>query len=156
MRDHRPRFPTSRPGRSQILQHSRGPGFWRQRQLGTNCALKNRYSILETDDSRIDHANMTFAAQEIEKVSQVATPPRKEYVRSNRQGEFPCLKIELKTVGTGATLTADALLDSGATGLYVDSEFIRMNALDTRKLARAIPVYNVDGTLNNGGAIKET
>ena len=83
-------------------------------------------------------------------------PAKKEYIRSNKTDDFPCLKIELKTVDTGATLTVDTLLDSGATGLYVDSEFIHKNGLTMCKLAWAIPVYNVDGMLNEGGVIKET
>ena len=74
----------------------------------------------------------------------------------NRWEEFPCLKIKLKTVDTRVTLMVNTLLDSRAMGLYVDLEFICENFLNTQKLKCAIPVYNVDGTLNEGGAIKET
>jgi len=69
--------------------------------------------------------------REREKVPQVDTPPKREYVRSNGTNDFPCLKIELKTVDTGTALTVDALLDSGATGLYVDSKFVHENGLTT-------------------------
>ena len=70
--------------------------------------------------------------KETEEVPRVDTPPKREYIRSNSTDEFPCLKIELKTVDTGATLTVDALLDSGATGLYVDAEFVHANGLATK------------------------
>ena len=41
------------------------------------------------------------------------------------------------------------------TGLFLSTSFVEKNNLNTRKLPRAIPVYNVDGTLNQGGSIKE-
>jgi hypothetical protein len=47
------------------------------------------------------------------------------------------LKVELQTTDTGEVLATNALLDCGATGLFIDTE----------------PVYNVDGTLNEAGAI---
>ena len=66
-----------------------------------------------------------------EEVPWADTPPKREYIRSNKRDDFPCLKIELKTVDTGAMLTVDVLLDSGATGLYLDSEFVHANGLST-------------------------
>jgi len=45
------------------------------------------------------------------------------------------------------------LLDSGATGLFLDTGFVKYHNLNTRKLPKAIPVYNVDGTLNKSGSI---
>jgi len=46
----------------QGTQHYRQAGFWKWRQLGTSCALKNRYSLLETDDRAVDRANKDDAA----------------------------------------------------------------------------------------------
>ena len=48
-----------------------------------------------------------------------------------------------------------ALLDSGATGLFIDKEYVISNCILTCKLKEAIPVFNVDGTANEGGAIRE-
>jgi len=48
-----------------------------------------------------------------------------------------------------------ALLDSGATGLFIDRGFVHRNGLKTRALDQPIKVYNVDGTLNQGGSITE-
>ena len=50
----------------------------------------------------------------------------------------------------------DALLDSGATGLFIDSEFVEAKNLTTQKLPRAIQVYNIDGTLNEHGSVTHT
>ncbi|TDL13535.1 hypothetical protein BD410DRAFT_735231, partial [Rickenella mellea] len=65
------------------------------------------------------------------------------------------LNVQLKTLDTGVRISLTALLDSGATGLFLDSKFVKERNLNTRKLPRAIPVYNVDGTLNQGGSIQE-
>jgi Reverse transcriptase (RNA-dependent DNA polymerase)/Retroviral aspartyl protease len=53
-------------------------------------------------------------------------------------------------------LTVNALLDSGATGLFIDAEFVLAKNLTTNQLPKAIPVYNIDGSLNHLGAVKET
>jgi hypothetical protein len=53
------------------------------------------------------------------------------------------------------SVALDALLDSGATGLFLDSKYVRAHSMNTRKLPRAVPVYNVDSTLNQGGSIQE-
>jgi Retroviral aspartyl protease len=48
-----------------------------------------------------------------------------------------------------------ALLDSGVTGLFIDRHFALAEKLTMRSLTRPAPVYNVDGTPNEGGAIRE-
>src|SRR5215216_547458 len=78
----------------------------------------------------------------------------KRYVLATTPGPKSLnLKVELQTTDTGDVLTTDALLDSGATGMFIDTEYVRKHRLTTRALARAIPVYNVDGTANEAGAI---
>ena len=64
------------------------------------------------------------------------------------------LKVELQTTDTGDVLATNALLDCGATGLFIDSEYVRKNRLTVRTLACPIPVYNVDGTANEAGSIR--
>jgi hypothetical protein len=48
-----------------------------------------------------------------------------------------------------------ALLDCRATGLLIDRGFVDRNRITTRTLSRPIPVYNIDGTLNEAGSICE-
>src|SRR5882724_3502128 len=50
-------------------------------------------------------------------------------------------------------MSVEALIDSGATGMFIDIEFIRSKNIRTHQLHRAIPVYNVDGTPNEAGHI---
>ena len=65
------------------------------------------------------------------------------------------VKIRIQSPRTGATHAGTALLDSGATGMFMDPSFARDNKLDVRALPLSIPVYNVDGSLNEMGAIRE-
>ena len=55
----------------------------------------------------------------------------------------------------GHPLVVDSLLDSGATGMFIDVEYVRTQKLQRHPLPRAIPVYNIDGTPNEAGSIKE-
>jgi len=59
----------------------------------------------------------------------------------------------IQTTDTGEVHAVSALLNSGATGLFIDPEFMQRNCLAMQSLAQAIPVYNVDGTPNKQGAI---
>jgi len=47
------------------------------------------------------------------------------------------------------------MVDTGATGDFIDQDFITRVKLPTRKLSQLIPVYNVDGTLNEAGSIRK-
>jgi transposase InsO family protein len=53
-------------------------------------------------------------------------------------------------------MAVTALLDSGATGLFIDADFAQSKNLTTTRLPRSIPVYNIDGSLNHHGSVKET
>lgn len=48
-----------------------------------------------------------------------------------------------------------ALIDSGASGMFISEKLVRGMGLKTRRLPLPIPVYNVDGTSNKLGEIKE-
>jgi len=42
----------------------------------------------------------------------------------------------------------EALIDSGATRMFIDVEFVQLKNIQTHRLPRAILVYNIDGTSN--------
>ncbi|OAX30572.1 hypothetical protein K503DRAFT_659420, partial [Rhizopogon vinicolor AM-OR11-026] len=46
-----------------------------------------------------------------------------------------------------------ALVDSGASTLFLSRRFVEEHSVSTRKLLRAIPVRNIDGTLNADGSM---
>src|SRR5713226_9469990 len=128
-----------------------------------NSPAYNKFSLLQTDDTLVDKANIcdtptiniTHISSPTSSAPLIAEVPHKKYILSLRHGIFPEMKIQIETVDTKERLEVDVLLDSGATGLYVDKEFVKMNQLNTRKLHTPIPVYNVDGTQNKQGSISE-
>ena len=66
------------------------------------------------------------------------------------------MKIGLERVDTQEGITVEALLDSGATGLVMSSEFARKQGFKLKKLERPMQVRNVDGSFNKGGLIENT
>ncbi|KNZ74070.1 hypothetical protein J132_08241 [Termitomyces sp. J132] len=58
------------------------------------------------------------------------------------------LDMEIETTDTQQTCRVMALLDSRATGLFLDLEFIKHYGLTMQPLPKPIPVYNIDGTPN--------
>ena len=66
------------------------------------------------------------------------------------------IQVEIQMVDTGAKVTVEALLDSGATMCFIDEKFAKENNLNLIPLAHAIPIYNVDGMLNKEGSIRST
>ncbi|GLB43128.1 hypothetical protein LshimejAT787_1300290 [Lyophyllum shimeji] len=65
------------------------------------------------------------------------------------------VKVEIQTTDTGDVHSVNALVDSGASGLFLDRSFVAKHHLTTRSLANPILVRNVDGTPNEDGRIRE-
>ena len=47
------------------------------------------------------------------------------------------------------------LLDFGATGNFIDKDFVRMKGISTQNISRLILVFNVDGSPNKAGRISK-
>ena len=66
------------------------------------------------------------------------------------------VKIGLERIDTQERITVEALLDSGATGLVMSSEFAKKQGFKFKKLERPINVRNMDGSLNKERPIENT
>ena len=66
------------------------------------------------------------------------------------------VKIGLERIDTQEGIMVEALLDSGATGLVMSSEFARKQGFRMKKLERPMQVRNVDGSFNKEGPIENT
>ena len=66
------------------------------------------------------------------------------------------MKIGLERLDTQKGITVEALLDSGATGLVMSSEFARKQGFKLKKLERPMQVRNIDGSFNKEGPIENT
>jgi len=64
------------------------------------------------------------------------------------------VKIELERINIQEGIMVEALLDSGATGLVMSSEFARKQGFKLKKLDRPMYVKNVNSSLNKEGPIK--
>ena len=60
---------------------------------------------------------------------------------------------QLRMTDTMEEAATEAMVNTGATGDFIDQDFIDQTKLPTRTLSQPIPVYNVDGTLNEAGSI---
>ena len=58
------------------------------------------------------------------------------------------VKIGLERIDTQEGITVETLLDSGATGLVMSSEFARKQGFKLKKLNRPMYVRNVNGSFN--------
>jgi len=71
------------------------------------------------------------------------------------RGTSIILPIEVSTTDTSEVHFVKALLDSGATGNFIDRDFVQTKGINTQSISRPIPVYNVDGSPNKAGQISE-
>ena len=124
----------------------------------------NRYSCLEVEEiNEISEDEYTLQA-----VSNPGPPPDKKTRLRKWERQLPRsytvaamnsnslkLRVEIQTTDTQEIKSGNALLDCGATGLFIDANYVKEQGLNTRTLTRPIPVNNVDGTANEAGPITE-
>jgi hypothetical protein len=65
------------------------------------------------------------------------------------------LPIHFKTTDTMEEEFTEAMVDTGATGDFINQDFVSGAKLPTRKLSQPVSVYNMDRTLNEAGSITE-
>jgi hypothetical protein len=63
--------------------------------------------------------------------------------------------VEIKSTDTAIKRCAQALIDCGAMGCFIDIEWAKLNNIPTHPLTKPILVNNVDGTANNAGTITD-
>jgi len=84
-----------------------------------------------------------------------ATPPAKTYILPKTS---PCslnLQVELTSLTSLASITTSALLDSRATGMFINRDFMQRHRLETTPLPQPVLLHNVDGSANEHGSIME-
>ena len=66
------------------------------------------------------------------------------------------MKIGLERLDMQERVTVEVLLDSGATGLVMSSEFAKKQGFKLKRLERLMNIRNVDGSLNKERLIEYT
>ena len=64
------------------------------------------------------------------------------------------VKIGLERIDIQEGITVEALLDSGAMGLVMSSEFAKKQGFKLKRINRPIYVRNIDGSFNQEGPIE--
>src|SRR5258708_4490945 len=84
-----------------------------------------------------------------------AAPLAKTYILPKTS---PCslnLQVELTSLTSLASIATSALLDSGATRMFINQDFVWKHQLETTPLPQPILLHNVDGSTNEHGSITE-
>ena len=63
------------------------------------------------------------------------------------------MKIGMEKINTHEGVTVKALLDSGATGMFIDKKFVEKHGFKLDKLEKPLIVTNVDSSNNSRGRI---
>jgi hypothetical protein len=63
--------------------------------------------------------------------------------------------VEIESTDTTVKRHTQALIDHGATGCFIDIKWAKLNNVPTCPLTKPIPVYNVDGSASEAGAITD-
>lgn len=132
-----------------------------------SLACRNRFSVLQVDNDDNSEPIPTVKAVPITPEPPERLFPRRKWEKTRLPRHFVIsssetpspnsidLDIELRTTDTGAEIRTKALVDSGATGSFIDRDFVARNGIATKRLSRPVPVLNVDGTPNLAGQITE-
>src|SRR5258707_5685897 len=94
------------------------------------------------------------APREIKKPLAVVPPPA-IYVLSKSS---PCslnIQVELTSLTSLASVSTSVLLDSGATGMFINQSFMQKHQLETTPLPQPVLICNIDGSLNENGSVTE-
>ncbi|KAJ8582012.1 hypothetical protein M405DRAFT_750846, partial [Rhizopogon salebrosus TDB-379] len=63
-------------------------------------------------------------------------------------------EVYLTLKGKNKKAEVKALVDSGASSLFISVRFVKEKQVQTKQLRRALPVRNIDGTYNKARSIK--
>jgi len=109
--------------------------------VSSQLASNNLYSIL-CPEKLGNKSNSTNTTKRVRDVRHILRPLREVWI-----------KVGLEKLESHEGIAVKALLDSRATGLFMDMTFAREKGFKMEKIKNSLLVKNVDGTANVGGAI---
>jgi len=128
--------------------------------------LVNRFAVLDVEEVNTDISEPidapSLSSSAPDRTMQPRKPkwekrlPKRLSVNTlDAHGMSIILPIEVSTTDTSEVHSVKALLDSGATGNFIDQDFVRTKGINTRSISHPIPVYNMDSSPNEAGQISE-
>ena len=123
----------------------------------------NKFTVLTIEDSNTIDSELVDA---LPLTPLIPTPLRKpKWERRlpkllsisalDARGTSLLLPVEIRTTDTSELHSVKALLDSRATGSFIDKDFVCSKGINTQTLSYNIPVFNVDGFPNEAGQISK-
>src|SRR5258708_6146784 len=82
-------------------------------------------------------------------------PPPIIYVLSKNSPHSLNIQVELTSLTSLASISMSVLLDSRATGMFINWSFMQKHQLETTLLPQPILMCNVDGSPNENGSVME-
>ncbi|KIK72112.1 hypothetical protein PAXRUDRAFT_22386 [Paxillus rubicundulus Ve08.2h10] len=156
---HLPCAPETLKGTKPDIKPFRGSLDWVHGQLycGEKAAIKalyrwaNRQRRAELTSNLVEELK-ALKPEVLREALRELKKPRRWICRIDQNSIM--VPTVIQTLDDRRTFDVDGLLDCGATGGYIDEGFARAKGLNLERLPRAIPVYNADGTFNEGGPIR--
>ncbi|KAG5727056.1 hypothetical protein E4T56_gene20298 [Termitomyces sp. T112] len=121
------------------------PDVYDENEIALSNALHS-----ETEEPQCSSLDIQIPTLEIEPSSPT---PIRYVMASSPSANSLHLDVEIETMDTQQTCGVTALLDSRATGLFLDSEFVKHHGLTMQPLPKPILVYNINRTPNGAGII---
>src|SRR5258706_226612 len=82
-------------------------------------------------------------------------PPPAIYVLSKNSPHSLNIQVELTSLTSLTSISTSVLLDSRATGMFINWSFMQKHQLETTPLPQPILMCNIDGSPNENGSVME-
>src|SRR5258707_15406964 len=82
-------------------------------------------------------------------------PPPAIYILSKNSPHSLNIQVKLTSLTSLASVSMSALLDSRATGMFINQSFMQKHQLETTPLPQPILMHNIDGSPNENGSVME-
>src|SRR5260221_2606813 len=116
----------------------------------SDCTYRCNRTSFPTSQSNESKA----APREIKKPLAVVPPPA-IYVLSKNSPHSLNIQVELTSLTSLASISTSTLLDSGATGMFINWSFVQKHQLETTPLPQPILIRNVHGSPNENRSVMQ-
>src|SRR5258707_13173591 len=103
----------------------------------------------------MSQSNERKAAPREVKKPLATVPPPAIYILSKNSPRSLNIQVELTSLTSLASVSTSALLDSRATGMFINQSFMQKHQLETTLLPQPILMRNVNSSPNENGSVTE-
>ncbi len=124
-------------------------------ELEARAILKNwihKARVEEVVDDMIEEMRKAMRVDALWWLEELRQP--RQYISAlSGKGKDLTIDVQIKIQGNSTKIATAALVDSGCTSSAINRAFVKKHDIPTHATAAPIPVYNADGTRNQGGSI---